>query len=104
MPHDATLPTSPTKSGSSSIYSSEQGRKARPNAEVAAEARGGCRLLPAEEWMFVADAALRVPCCRQTDYYHFRRWRLDGRLRRAHDRPLKGCARRRDATGAPAQR
>jgi transposase len=24
--------------------------------------------------------------CVQTIYYHFRRWRLDGRLRRAHDR------------------
>jgi transposase len=23
--------------------------------------------------------------CVQTIYYHFRRWRLDGRLRRAHD-------------------
>jgi hypothetical protein len=33
------------------------GRKARSSTEVAAEARGGCRLLPAKERMFVADAA-----------------------------------------------
>jgi putative transposase len=36
--------------------------------------------------VFVADAAPRVPYGRQTVYYHFRKWRLDGRLRRAHDR------------------
>jgi hypothetical protein len=30
-------------------------RKARPSAEVAAEARRGRRLLPAQERMFVAD-------------------------------------------------
>jgi putative transposase len=34
----------------------------------------------------VADAAPRVPYGRQTVYYHFRKWRLDGRLRRAYDR------------------
>ena len=34
----------------------------------------------------MADATLRVPYARQTVYYHFRQWRLDGRLRRAYDR------------------
>jgi putative transposase len=36
--------------------------------------RGGCCLLPKEypPW--------------QTLYYHFRKWRIDGRLHRAHDR------------------
>ncbi len=61
-------------------------REARPPTEVAplrlvADAvsylsRSGCawRMLPREypPW--------------QTVYYHFRKWRLDGRLRRAHDR------------------
>src|SRR5215212_9435079 len=32
-------------------------RKARPSAEVAVEVRGGRRLLPAQERVFVADAA-----------------------------------------------
>jgi hypothetical protein len=35
-------------------------RKARPSAEVAAQTRRGRRLLPAQEWVFVADAAARV--------------------------------------------
>jgi putative transposase len=35
--------------------------------------------------LLVADAAQRVPPW-QTVYYHFRKWRIDGRLRRAHDR------------------
>ena len=64
----------------------QQDRKARPSAKVAAEASGGrsvfyllrsgCswRMLPREypPW--------------QTVYYHFRKWRIDGRLHRAHDR------------------
>jgi putative transposase len=53
---------------------------------VAAETHNGRDLLPAQERVFVADAAPRVPYGRQTVYYHFRKWRLDGRLRRAHDR------------------
>ncbi len=32
------------------------------------------------------DTAAGVPYGRQTVYYHFRRWRRDGRLMRAHDR------------------
>jgi hypothetical protein len=36
--------------------------------------------------LLVADAAYGVPYSRQTVYYQFRNWRLDGRLRRAHDR------------------
>src|ERR687889_206412 len=36
------------------------GRKARPSAEVAAQTRRGRRLLPAQERVFVADAAARV--------------------------------------------
>jgi putative transposase len=35
--------------------------------------------------MCLADAPAGVPYSRQTVYYHFRRWRLDGRLRRTHD-------------------
>jgi transposase len=61
-------------------------RKAWPSTEVAAEARGGRRVLPAQERVFVADASPRVPYGRQTVYYHFRKWRIDGRLRRAHHR------------------
>ena len=34
----------------------------------------------------MAHAAPGVPYTRQTVCYHFRRWRIDGRLRRAHDR------------------
>ena len=62
------------------------GRKARPSAQVAAVRhvadavfyllRSGCswRMLPKEypPW--------------QTVYYHLRKWRIDGRLYRAHDR------------------
>jgi putative transposase len=45
----------------------------------------------------------------QTVYYHFRKWRLDGRLRQAHDaKPTSGCvkqcARRKDATQIRAER
>ena len=36
--------------------------------------------------MRLADAPQRVPYSRQTVYYHFRKWRRDGRLRQAHDR------------------
>jgi hypothetical protein len=34
----------------------------------------------------VADAASGVSYARQTLYYHFRKWRIDGRVHRAHDR------------------
>ncbi len=34
----------------------------------------------------MAHAAPRVPALANPVYYHFRKWRLDGRLRRAHDR------------------
>ena len=34
----------------------------------------------------MADAASRVPTLAETVYYHFRRWLIDGGLRRAHDR------------------
>ncbi len=61
-------------------------RKTRPSAEVVAEARGERRILPAKEWPLVEDGASRVSYGRQTVYYHFRKWRLDGRLRQAHDR------------------
>ena len=50
------------------------------------EAHGGCRLLPAKERLLVADGAQREYPPWQTVYYHFRKWRIDGRLRRAHDR------------------
>jgi hypothetical protein len=44
----------------------------------------------------MADAASRVvPYCRQTVYYHFRKWRIDGRLRRAHET----CCEMRGARG-----
>ncbi len=40
----------------------------------------------------------------QTVYYHFRRWRLAGRLRRAHEIGCaKRCARRKGASGTPAR-
>ncbi len=63
-----------------------QGRKARPAAQVDDPAGRRRRLLPPEERLLVADASSGVPYGRQTVYYHFRRWRLDGRLKRAHDR------------------
>jgi hypothetical protein len=86
-PHHATRLTSPTKSGLSPRTFALLSREAWPPAEVATEARGKRSVLPAEERMFVADAALRVPYTMQTLYYHFRRWRrIDERLRRAHDR------------------
>lgn len=34
----------------------------------------------------MADASSRVPYAGQTVYYHFWKWRRDGRLRQAHDR------------------
>ena len=34
----------------------------------------------------MADAPQGVPYGKQTVYYHFCRWRLDGRLKKAHDR------------------
>jgi hypothetical protein len=34
----------------------------------------------------VADGAARVPALADAVYYHFRECRIDGRLRRAHDR------------------
>src|SRR5688500_7459226 len=41
----------------------------------------------------------------QTVHYHFRKWRLDGRLRQAHERGcVKQCARREDATQIRAER
>src|SRR5215212_11248079 len=60
-------------------------REARPAAKVAHPAGRGRRLLPAALWMCLADAPAGVPYSRQTVYYHFRRWRLDSRLRRTHD-------------------
>jgi len=60
-------------------------REARSTAQVARPARRERRLLLAALGMCLADAAPRVPYSRQTVYYHFRRWRLDGRLHRAHD-------------------
>src|SRR5829696_5178269 len=45
------------------------------------------RLLPAQERMFLEDAAAaRVPTLADGLLPLFRRWRRDGRLRRAHDR------------------
>ncbi len=52
---------------------------------MAHPARRRRRVLPLEERLCLADASAGVPYTRQTVYYHFRRWRLDGRLRRAHD-------------------
>ena len=47
------------------------GRIAWPSAEVATQARGKRRLLPAEERLRLADAAAQgVPYGRQTVYYH----------------------------------
>jgi transposase len=34
----------------------------------------------------MAHVAPRVSYTRQTVYYHFYKWRRDGRLKRAHDR------------------
>lgn len=64
------------------------GRKARASAEVAAEVRGGRRLLPA-----VANRLLQL----------FRKWRIDGRLRRAHDR-LTRCGTRKGRARVEPQR
>jgi putative transposase len=64
-------------------------RKARPSTEVACQARGRRRVL-------LVFYLLRSGCAWrmlpreyppwQTVYYHFWKWRRDGRLRRAHDR------------------
>jgi transposase len=56
-------------------------RKARPTAEVATKVRGKRGVLPAKERMLPKE----FPPW-QTVYYHLRKWRIDGRLRRAHDR------------------
>jgi putative transposase len=69
----------------------------------------GCRLLLAALGMRLADAPAGVPYSRQTVYYHFRRWRLDGRLRRAHDalraevRTREGRARNPSAAAIDSQ-
>jgi transposase len=39
----------------------------------------------------------------QTLYYHLRRWRRDGRLRRTHDRLREAVRGRKDATQTPAR-
>jgi putative transposase len=40
----------------------------------------------------------------QTLYYHFRKWRIDGRLRRAHENAfVRRCASRKGARPTPAQ-
>ncbi len=84
-PHHATRPTSPTKSGSSSNRCLAQPKSAADRQS------GRCGRWRTLSSTFCARVALgacspRVPAERQTVYYHFRRWRLDGRLRRAHDR------------------
>jgi putative transposase len=62
---------------------------------MAAEARGRRRLLPAKERLLVEDAASRVSFSRHTVYYHFRKWRIDSRLRRVDDR-LREAVRERE--------
>ena len=54
--------------------------------------------------MRLADAPKRISTLAQTVYYHFRKWRQDGRLRQAHDR-LRATVREsegrdRDPSGA----
>jgi hypothetical protein len=61
-------------------------REAWSSAEVVRPAHCRCRLLSSALGLCLADASPRVPYSRQTDYYHFRKWRGDGRLRQAHDR------------------
>src|SRR5215210_4615415 len=78
--------------------------KARSSPEMVRPAYSRRRLLPAEERLRLADAPERVPYSRQTVYYHFRKWRRDGRLRQAHDR-LRATVREsegkdRDPSGA----
>src|SRR5215210_7942162 len=64
-------------------------RKARPSVEVAAEARGRRSVLSPEDLLRSGCSWRMLPREYppwQTLYYHFRKWRIDGRLRRAHDR------------------
>jgi putative transposase len=44
------------------------------------------RVLSAALRLRLADAAPRASALAETVYYHFRKWRLDGRLRQAHER------------------
>ena len=67
---------------------------------VARPVRRRRRVLPLEERLCLADGAARVPALADRVLpLPFRRWRLDGRLRRAHDalraevRAREGCAR-----------
>jgi hypothetical protein len=93
--HRATRPTSPTPGGLSSSRC-----LARPIVKVAVAAGDERRLLLPAIRLLVADAPAGVPYTRQILYYHFRKWRLDGRLRRAHDRPREAVRKRRKgATG-----
>jgi hypothetical protein len=86
-PHHATRLTSPTKSGPSSNRCLSGPKGATDPQLARAPGRGRRCVLLAEERLLVAAAPERVPYTRQTVYYHFRRrWRIDGRLRRAHDR------------------
>ena len=43
------------------------------------------RVLSAALRLRLADAAPRASALAETVYYHFRKWRLDGRLRQAHE-------------------
>src|SRR5829696_3111971 len=69
----------------------------------------GRRLLPAQERMFLEDAAARVPTLADGLLPFFRRWRRDGRLRRAHDRlreelrEAEGCDREPSAVVIDSQ-
>ena len=78
--------------------------KARPSPEVVHPAHSRRRLLPAEERLRWRMLPREYPPCWQTVYYHFRKWRRDGRLRQAHDR-LRATVREsecrdRDPSGA----
>ena len=55
--------------------------------------RSGCawRILPP-----------RIPYSRQTVYYHFRKWRRDGRLRQAHGRLRAAVREAEGRTGDPS--
>ena len=82
-----TLPVRPLRRGMGhSRTAAQPGRKARPTTQVACTQGRGRRVLPALR----SDCSWRMlpreypPW--QTVYYHFRRRRIDGRLRRAHDR------------------
>ena len=50
----------------------------------------------------MADTPPRVPYSRQTVYYHFRKWRRDGRLRQAHDRLRAAVREAEGRTGDPS--